>query len=663
MSPLRRELPTDFRGHLDRTVTGDNASSGVTMRAIICGCGLAGFIAVGVPYGSMVIQGTRMGLSSVTPAAFFLLFVLLLTLHLFLGALKRAWAFSRGELLTIFVMMAVATAIPTRGVVGMLLPMITGTFYYATPENQWATLIHPHLASWMVVADEEAINAFYEGQGRGARIPWSAWLLPLGSWLLFYAAFYLTLISLMSILRRQWVDNERLAYPMAQVPLAMIQDEGGRLLKPFFRNPLIWIGLAIPFVLGSLEALQHYFPGVPSPTLRTQLTFVRDSVTLSIGINFIMLGFAYLIGTQLSLSLWVFYLLHALEDGLLRSLHLNHSDQLGEWSIAGIGHQMMGALAVLVGYGLWTARAHLADVLRKAWRPGRETGEMASYRFCIGGFAMGATMMTLWLWQSGLPLWIAALVVVTALCILVALARIVAEVGTPTITPGMVPSGFAVSAVGVPALGIKGLVALGYTVVWIGDMLVFMTAPLVNAMRLGSDLDSELRGNRRRLLWGIAAAMFISLTVSTWYTLHLAYTHGAVNLHAQYFTGFADNPSKFAMQKILNPTGPDFIGWLWTGAGAFLMGVLIFVRNHWIWWPLHPIGFAASMGWVMSQIWCSIFLAWLIKAIVLRFGGAALYRRTVPFFMGVALGQIVVGGCWLVVDVLTGTVGNTLRVY
>ena len=50
----------------------------------------------------MVIQGTRLGLSSCTPAAFFLLFVLLATMHILLGLLKRNWAFQRGELITIF---------------------------------------------------------------------------------------------------------------------------------------------------------------------------------------------------------------------------------------------------------------------------------------------------------------------------------------------------------------------------------------------------------------------------------------------------------------------------------------------------------------------------------------------------------------------------------
>ena len=660
MNPLSRGLPDAYRRHLSRRkATGTNNAPGVSARAILLGGMLSALIAVGIPYGSMVIQGSRLGLSSATPAAFFLFFILLLTLHLALGAIRRSWALSRGEWLTVFAMMMVATAIPTRGVVGMLLPMVTGTFYYATPENQWAELIHPHLQPWLVVSDRAAVADFYEGLGRGAEIPWDAWLLPLASWLLFYAAFYLTLISLMAILRRQWVDHERLAYPLAQVPLAMAEDEAGRLLKPFFRNRLMWIGLAIPFILGSMEALNHYFPALPYPAWQGQLKLLRESVTLRLSINFLMLGFAYLIGTHLSFSLWAFYLIHALQEGLLRSLHLNHTEELGQWSDPGMGHQMMGAFAVFVGYGLWTARAHLGDVLRKCWRGGSDAGEVASYRFCVGGALLGATGMVLWLWRSGLPLWIACLVVVTALGILIALARIVAEAGTPTITPGMVPAGFTVSAVGVPALGAKGMVALGYTFAWVGDLLVFMTAPLANGLRLSG----ELGGERRRLLWAMVAAIAISLAVSTCYTLHLAYTHGAANLHSQYFTGFAANPSKFAAQKLLNPTGPDLTGWLWTGGGALVMGALLIARNHWAWWPLHPVGFAASMGWVMDHIWFSIFVAWLVKALALRFGGAALYRKTVPLFLGIALGQIVAAGFWLVVDGLTGTVGNRLRVY
>ena len=164
---------------MTETTPHKEASSAITPRGFLVGSAMSLLIAIGIPYGSMVIQGSRLGLSSATPAAFFLLFVLLLTLHVFLGALNRAWAFSRGELVTIFVMMAVATAIPTRGVIGMLLPMITGTFYYATPENQWADQVHPFLSGWMVVFDPEAVKAFYEGTQGSSSIPWHWYTSPI----------------------------------------------------------------------------------------------------------------------------------------------------------------------------------------------------------------------------------------------------------------------------------------------------------------------------------------------------------------------------------------------------------------------------------------------------------------------------------------------------
>ena len=110
-----------------------SAPSGVTIRSILIGCVLCVVIAIGAPYGRQLIQGTSMALTSATPIAFFLFFVLLMTLHLGLGLCRREWALQRGELIVIFFMMMVASAIPTKGVNGLLLPMITGTFYYATP--------------------------------------------------------------------------------------------------------------------------------------------------------------------------------------------------------------------------------------------------------------------------------------------------------------------------------------------------------------------------------------------------------------------------------------------------------------------------------------------------------------------------------------------------
>ena len=643
------------------------ADTYISWRSLLVGAFMCLVIAVGIPYGSMVVQGTRLGLSSCTPAAFFLLFVLLVTLHLALRLMHRQWAFKRGELVVIFIMMMIATAIPTRGVVGMLLPMMTGTFYYATPENDWVNLIHPFLADWQVVYDPLAVKEFYEGTAGPTQIPWDVWAAPLLRWLLFFAFLYMALIGAMVILRRQWVENERLVYPLVQVPLAMIEEgQRGEWVKPFFRNPVMWCGFLLPFFINSVNALHDYFYFISPIELQASVELFRRTVSLNLRINFLMFGFAYFINSGLAFSLWFFYLFHLLQEGVFSVLGIQNAEELGPWTGSGpieaiMGHQMMGAVIVLVLFGLWTARPHLRGVARRAL--GRDGGlddsdEITSYRNAAIAFVVGAAGMAFWLNKSGVPLWITPFFIFSALVIFIGLARVISEAGLPTVTPNMVPAGFVVSGVGIPALGIKGMVATGYTLAWAGDLLVFMTAPLANALRLSG----ETR-NRRRLLLGVLAALAISLVFSCWTMLYLAYRDGALNLHPQYFTGFAQYPSSFAAKKLANPTGPNLAGWLWTGAGGLVMAGLMVARHTFVWWPLHPLGFAVSTGWVMNSIWFSVFLAWLIKILVLKYGGPAMYQRTRPFFLGVVLGQFVVGGLWLLIDGFTGMVGNTIPVY
>lgn len=641
----------------------ERANATITWRGLLLGSLLCVAIALGVPYTTMVLKGTPMGFSSSTPAAFCLLFFVLIFVHVLLALLKRRWGLQWGELVTIAIMMMVAAAIPTRGVTGMLLPMITGTFYYATPENDWAEELHPYLPNWMLMNEPDDVRGFYEGSDGPVAIPWDSWLPPLLYWLLFYAAFYLTLISAGVILRRQWVENERLAYPLAQVPLAMIED-GGRptVIKPFLRNPIMWYGFAIAFLVGSLNALHFYYPMVTPLTLNTRAELFRD-FTLNVRINFLILGFSYLISSTLSLSLWFFYLVCALEMHILGLVGMSGLEaELGFWSRPISGHQMMGALTVMVFSGLWVGRHHLKDVWHKAVHRAShvdDSDEIMSYRSALLGFVAGTTTMVVWLWQSGIPAWIAVLLVLAALIIFLGLTRAVVEAGIPTISPAIVPSGFVVSAVGVPALGMKGMIATAYTLIWCGELLVFMMAPLANGLRL----TSETTGNRRRLFWGIAGAMLISLTVSICYMLYLAYSHGGLNLHQQFFgSSFPTYPSRFALTKLDNPSDASLAGWVWMMIGGGIMLLLTVARHRLLWWPFHPLGYALGTGWTMAHIWFSVFLAWALKAVILKYGGPGVYHKTRPFFLGLVAGQFATAGVWLVIDSLTGTVGNIVPV-
>lgn len=638
----------------------------IRLPAMLTGLGLCALISVGLPYGEFVIKGTRLGLSSSTPAAFFLLFWLVALVQPLLGLVRRHWAFNRAELLLITAMMMLATAIPSRGFTGAAIPAISSVLYYATPENNWVELLVPHIPPSLVVQDEVAIKQFYEGLPRGESIPWGAWVGPLAWWLSFMAAFYLVLICAMVIMRRQWMDHERLLYPLVQVPLGMIED-GPRpaRVKPFLRNPIMWAGFAVPAILNTINSLSHYYEFAPRVDLDLPLALGHDAVVLRIRLNYLMMGLAYFINTGISGSLWFFYLLAKAQEWACATLGVFTTEQLDAFSHAGpttgmLSHQSMGAMIALVVLGLWTARGHLKAVWQQAKAGGSAAGELLSYRMAVGGLVAGLAVMGLWLWQTGLPWWAVVLFLGAAFAIFFALTRVIVEAGLSSAVEGLSGAGFVVSGVGSTALGATGMMALGFTLAWAGDLLVFMMAPCANGIRLLHGL----KVGRRRVLAMLAAALAIGLVGSIYATLNLGYQYGALNLHRQYFSGlFALEPFRFAARFIETPTGPYWLGWLWNGVGAAVMALLLWARHHLLWWPLHPIGYVTSGTWILGNIWFSIFLAWLIKSVVLKYMGPGGYRSTRWFFLGVILGQFASGGAWLVVDGFTGMTGNVIRMY
>ena len=95
-----------------------------------------------------------------------------------------------------------------------------------------------------------------------------------------------------------------------------------------------------------------------------------------------------------------------------------------------------------------------------------------------------------------------------------------------------------------------------------------------------------------------------------------------------------------AVEGMRNPTATDWARIAWLGAGAAVMGVLIFLRTHIAGWVIHPIGyFLATSGaapgsnahmWVFTGA-----AAWVAKTAILRLAGVEAYERWKPFFGGV----------------------------
>jgi len=65
----------------------------------------------------------------------------------------------------------------------------------------------------------------------------------------------------------------------------------------------------------------------------------------------------------------------------------------------------------------------------------------------------------------------------------------------------------------------------------------------------------------------------------------------------------------------------------------------------------------------MNYVWFSVFVAWAIKSVVLKYGGVTLYRQLRPLFLGFILGHIFVSGFWVLFDYITGETGNRIPIF
>lgn len=637
----------------------DNGNRAVTVRAVVIGLVACVIISLTFPYENLIIKATRPANTSLPYGSVFILFLIVAGLNPILRLFGAP--LTRGELVVTFVMILISTAIPTWGLMAQLLSILPGPSYYASSENHWGTTVLPYVQSWIAPSDPEGIRHFYEGMPTGHSIPWSIWIVPLFWWGVFVAAFFTAIGSMMVILQKQWHERERLLFPLMRLPLAMVgEDEGGRRMPAFFRNKLMWLGFAIVFGISSINALHHYNHLFPHFRLRGSISFLRHAVYLRTWLNFSVVAFTFLINADVAFSLWFFSVLSSTQIGLFNLFGFSIGGREIYCSGApSVSNQAMGGMIVLVLYCLWTAREHLADVLRSALRGEQDTGETVSSRAAAAGLALGLAMMALWLHVSGLP-WVGVVVFMFGTFVtFLALTRGIVQGGVLVSRAALTPASLTIHTLGTDTLGPAGMTSLGFAFSWSADIRVIFMPFFVHALCLWQSLGKRRRG----FVMVTAAATVVSALVSTWVILTLAYEHGGVNLSGWLFRGCPTVPFYYITARMSQTVRPDPWRFAFMAGGGGAMALLMFCQYRFTWWMLHPLGFAIGPTQPVKDLWFSICLGWLLKVTLMKFGGMGLLRKATPFFLGGALGQFVACGLWATIDGLTGHVGNLLYVY
>ena len=67
-----------------------------------------------------------------------------------------------------------------------------------------------------------------------------------------------------------------------------------------------------------------------------------------------------------------------------------------------------------------------------------------------------------------------------------------------------------------------------------------------------------------------------------------------------------------------------------------------------------PLAYPLAGHYYFNYLWFPFFACWLIKRIILKYGGLRAYRDALPLFLGLFLGDFVLGSVWAIIGLLTG---------
>ena len=639
--------------------TAQTTVSGLTWRSLLLGVGLVVLFCLGGTYAIWTLGASEITWSFF-PTGVGFPFLCLIFFNILLKSIRPSWALRPAEIITIVVMGLMVIGLPVF-LMGYFLAIPTTPYYFASPENQWGEYVIPYLPTWLVPSNAGlAMTWFFEGLPFGESVPWStlfsAWVMPLFWWLSFLWTLYFVCFALVVILRKQWVENERLTFPLMEMPQILVADADGPSRVPaILRTRLFWIGAAIPLFIILWNVIGYFYHFVPKIEWFYPVQVARGFPVLHVYLYLPVIGFTYFVNLNVSFSIWLFYALILVEEGIFNRFGIGVTEaDTFVWGFPSTSWQSWGAFVVMVLWGLWMARAHIREVCHKAWNsryPVDDSRELLSYRTAVVGLLLGVVYMVAWLHQAGMELPVAIFFLVGVLIAYLGITRLVIQAGLYYITTPVVSQAMTMMTFGTSSISPTGLAALGLTYSFFGDVQSIFMPSAAHAAKL----QDSMRIGRRGLCLAIALAVLVGFAVSISNLIYMAYDQGASNFNSWIFrvsSGAGVLSFNDVMAKIKTPADFHAQKLSYFGIGAVGMALLTFMQYRFPWWPLHPVGLAVASIWMVRRQAISIFIGWAAKSIIIRFGGIELYRKGVPFFIGLILGQFLGVGISFIIDMI-----------
>ena len=588
----------------------------------------------------------------------FFLFSLTL-INLGLQRLSPSFALNPSELLLIYVILSVASGICGLDMMQVLITFVGGVKWMATPENEWKELFFRYIPDWLVVSDPLTLHGFHEGETTFyLQRHINYWLTPVLVWSGFISVLAFVMLCLTVVVRKQWIETEKLSYPIIQLPLHLTLNPAS-----FFRSKVMWTGFAIAGGMDLINGLHFLYPAVPGfgGRLYDLSPFFTDAPWNAIGWTPIPIfpyavGLAFFMPLDLSFSCWFFYLFWKAEL-IVGSILGMHSMPKFPY----VEEQTSGAYIGLCALAIWMTRRHLWRVLVGIFR-GRSSGdfrgmgdfphlfrgmgdfphrgdEPIGYRTAVLGSFLGFALLIAFSLKAGMTFRVSVVFFALYFILAIGITRMRAELGSPV---------HDLHRAGVHLMMVNTIGSHHFSV---GNLTMFSFYQFFNRAYRGHIMPHQLEGfklaersrmNTRRLFWAVTLAACVSSVTAFWAILDTSYRFGVPNI------GKVTESFGRLERWLVAPSSVDYAAFIAMAVGFVFTLLLALFRMNLFWWPLHPAGYAVASNWSINLFWFSIFISWVIKSMILRHGGLSLHRRSIPFFMGLILGEFIVGGSWMI---------------
>ncbi|HEY0009930.1 MAG TPA: DUF6785 family protein [Tepidisphaeraceae bacterium] len=663
----------------------------VTWRSVLIG--LAGVILICglTPYNDYVVANTFL-VGNFLPVG-----LVLILLSVVLGVnlpLRRFWpsaALRPGELAVATIMMLASCSLPSSGLFRYLPGSIVSVYTAASERPESAEVLRrAEVPSWLIPSvaeiDPAAIGTSsvirqYRGRSADGSVPWGAWLIPMASWGLFIALLWGLLLFLCVIVRRQWAENERLAFPLATVYGALLEaPEPGRQLNWLFRSRGFWIAAGSVFLLHAFNSLHKYQPLVPEIPLGYNFSGMMADAPLSFmqhgfktsKLYFCLIGIAFFIQTKMSFSMWAFFVLAQLVYAFLGSRQIVFDSNMQQ-------DQTFGAMLMLTTVIIYIGRHHWWMVIRHMFgrrRAGEDESRYLPYAFAGWGAMTCFAGLIAFLMFAGVTFIAATAIVLVLVMMLMLVARIVAETGLVYVQLNWQILRFWYYPVLIPAQPLHTTHTSFFFSGWITalfhDVRESFAGFFITGLRV-TDHAAYERSHRWRTAAPVIIVVVLALVIgymtaaSSMLWIEYRYANMLNNAQDPLVNGYG--AGQWPSTKMLDPA-QQYPGGVRAahapavqiGIGGAVVAVCSVLRLTVSWWPLHPIGYVLLFAWATEVVWFSIFVGWLAKVVIVRLGGSTLLMSGRPVFIGLVVGEAVAAGFWLIVSLVMNWLGYEYQI-